>query len=148
MEKFEEILIKYKFPKRTEQTRTTVEEIEARINFKLPNDYKSFLLNFEGFENFIGNEYVRLWDIDELIETNVGYEIIENLPLTIGIGTDGAGEFIAIEKSQQDSVRVVLSPFIGLDKQDHIEIGESFSDFLVRLENGQEWFENADEKRN
>jgi hypothetical protein len=34
----------------------------------------------------------------------------------------------------------VLSPFL-IEKEAHIEIGISFTDFLERLENRKEWFE-------
>jgi hypothetical protein len=33
----------------------------------------------------------------------------------------------------------VLSPFL-IEEEAHIEIGNSFTDFLERLENGIEWF--------
>ncbi|MDQ0641239.1 hypothetical protein QF042_004804 [Pedobacter sp. W3I1] len=44
MERFEEILTKYNFTKRTNKPKTTFEESEKIINFKLPNDYKIFAL--------------------------------------------------------------------------------------------------------
>src|SRR5947209_18687 len=96
IETFEEILIKNKFPKRTEQPLTQIGGIETVIKFMLPDDYKYYLSN-TGFETFIGTEYVRLWDVDELVDMNKGYFIFENLPLTLVIGGNGAGEFIAIE---------------------------------------------------
>jgi hypothetical protein len=48
--------------------------------------------------------------------------------------------FIAIEHLDDNNLRIVLSPFI-IEKEAHIEIGTSFTDFLQRLENGQEWFD-------
>ncbi len=36
--------------------------------------------------------------------------------------------------------RIVLSPFIDLDKSFNIEIGNSFTNFFERLENGIDWF--------
>ncbi len=147
MERFEEILIKNKFPKRTEHPQTQIAEIETAIKFTLPDDYKFFLSNYSGHEAFIGKEYVRLWDIDELLEMNNGYEILEYLPLTLAIGGNGAGEFIAIEKIGLNDLRVALAPFIGMDEREqHIEIGNSFTDFLVRLDNGREWFEEINKK--
>jgi len=80
------------------------------------------------------------WDIDELIGANIDYQIFENLPKTLAIGGNGSSKFIAIEQTVDNSIRVVLTPFIDLDKQYHIEIGISFTDFLQRLDNGQEWF--------
>lgn len=143
MKKFEEILNQYNCPKRINQSSITIEQIEQTVQFKIPEDYKIYLQNYSGFESTIGNEFVRLWDLDELIEANKDYGIFEQLPNTLGIGGNGGGEFIALELLENDYHRIVLSPFIDLDKGYHIEIGTSFSDFLLRLQNGREWFEDT-----
>jgi hypothetical protein len=141
MKKFEEIIIKYNCQKRIDRSFTTVEQIESIVKFKLPTDYKYYIQNYLGFEETIGKEFIQFWDFNELLETNINYGITDNLPNTLGIGGNGGSEFIAIELIAKEQYRIVLSPFIDLDKQYHIEIGTSFTDFLVRLENGQEWFE-------
>lgn len=143
MEIFEKILDKYNCPKRTEKPLVTVDEIESIIKFKLPTDYKKYLQNYLGFEEHIGHEYMRLWDFCEIIETNKDYGIFDNLPNTLGIGGNGSSEFIAVEFLENRNYRIVLSPFIDLDKLYHIEIGTSFTDFLVRLDNGQRWFNES-----
>lgn len=140
MEQFQQILLKYNWPSRTEERKTSLKEIEEMIGFNLPYDYNMFIQKYFGYEEFIGKEYVRLWDADELMEQNLGYDIIANLPMTIGIGGNGASECIAIEMKSKNNYRIVLTPFIDLDKQNHIEIGSSFTDFLERLDNGKEWF--------
>jgi hypothetical protein len=140
MKTVSELLLKYNCPKRTQKAKTKIEQIESFVNFNLPDDYLTFLQNYLGFEEFIGSEFVRLWDFDELIEANTDYQIFDNLPKTLGIGGNGSSEFIAIELTDDKSIRVVLSPLIDLDKQYDIEIGNSFTDFLQRLDNGQEWF--------
>jgi hypothetical protein len=140
MERFEEILTKSEIVKRTDKLRTTFEEVQKIIGFKLPNDYKNFALNYLEYEDYIGNQNVRLWNFDEIIEINSDYQIFNYLPKTIGIGGNGGGEFIAIEELADRSLRIVLSPFI-IEKEAHIEIGNSFTDFLQRLDNGKEWFE-------
>jgi hypothetical protein len=137
---FEEILSKYNWPKRTEKPLVTIDQIESIVKFNLPFDYKTYIQNYLDFEEHIGQEFIRLWDFDELLETNKRYGIFDNLPNTLGIGGNGSSEFIAIELVDGNNYRIVLSPFIDLDKQYHIEIGKSFTDFLVRLDNGQEWF--------
>ena len=140
MKTVNELLLKYNCPKRTQKAKTKIEQIQRILNFNLPNDYLFFLQNYSGFEQFIGPQFVRLWDIDELIGVNIDYQIFDNLPKTLAIGGNGSSEFIAIEQTVDNSIRVVLTPFIDLDKQYHIEIGRSFTDFLQRLHNGQEWF--------
>ena len=79
MEKFEQIITKHGGSIRSDNSKTTIEEIEKIISFRFPDDYKLFLQKFCGFEGSIGQEYLQLWDIDEIIESNLGYSIIENL---------------------------------------------------------------------
>ena len=140
MEQFEQILIKHNCTTRNGIPKTTIEEIENVINFKLQSDYRTFLQYYSGFEEQIGTEFLRLWDIDELLEMNKEYAIIDNLTNTLGIGGNGGGEFIAIEWIDEENVRIVLSPFIDLNQRNHIEIGTSFTDFLTRLDGGKSWF--------
>jgi hypothetical protein len=118
----------------------SIEAIEKIIKFKLPEDYKYYLENFNEQEYFIGPECLRLWDLDNLLENNYGYNISDNLINTIGIGANMSSECIAIEYLGQNKYRVVLTPFIDLDAKYHIEIGASFTDMLIRLDNGKEWF--------
>lgn len=138
----DEILKKYHWPTRTTSDKFDLFDIEREIGFELPADYKAFLSRHGGHERQIGEEYVKLWDKDNLLSLNQDYKIFENLPETIGIGDNGAGEFIALEKLDDGELRVVLTPFIDLEKQYHIEIGKSFTDFLVRLDSGEKWFKD------
>jgi hypothetical protein len=139
MEKFEEILTKYEAVKRTDKPKITFDEVEKIIDFKLPDDYKNFATNYLEFEDFIGTQILRLWNFDQIIEINTDYQIFKYLPSTLGIGGNGSGEFIAIENLEDNKLRIVLSPFI-IEKEAHIEIGTSFTDFLQRLDNGADWF--------
>ena len=137
----EQLFTKYNFQKRTEKLKVNIEEVENKINFSLPDDYKFYVENFIDNESFIGNEFVQLWDFNEILKLNSEYKIVENLKNTIAIGGNGSSEFIAIEFLKSNEYRIVLSPFIDLDNTYHIEIGNSFTNFLERLENGKSWFE-------
>ncbi len=134
------ILKKYNWPTRTTAGNMDINHIEKKIGFELPNDYKYFLSKYQRHEAQIGNESFKLWDLDNLLLLNDGYEILLNLPNTIGIGDNGGGEFIGIEKTGIEDYRIILTPFIGLDSADHIEIGRSFTDFILRMDNGEKWF--------
>ena len=140
----EAILAKYKVPKRKETSIEAIKELERAVGFTLPDDYKGFLINYQGFEDSVGEEYVSLWALNELKQLNEEYLILENLPNTIGIGSNGAGELIALERKEEREFRVVLTPFIDLSEEYHVHIGDSFTDFLQRLENGQEWFNETE----
>ena len=139
MKQLEKILRKYSFPRRGIVSVAAIEEIENQVGFSLPPDYKFYLENYRGSEEFIGLELITLWDLDDLLTRNRDYRIMESLPHTLGIGNNPGGEFIAIEYMGDDDYRIVLSPFIDLDRQYHIEVGATFTEMLTRLDDGKEW---------
>jgi hypothetical protein len=146
MSEIDKILKKYNWPTKESEVDLDFTEIENRIGFALPEDYKEFLRKYSFYETQIGEESFKLWDFEKLLEWNEGYEIIENLKMTIGIGDNGGGEFIGLEKIVDGKIRTVLTPFIDLDKEYHIEIGISFTDFLKRMDNGEKWFTENETK--
>jgi hypothetical protein len=75
-----------------------------------------------------------------LISYNLTYTIIETMPGMLAIGNNGSSEFIGIQFSDSGEHKIVISPLIDLDKEYNIEIGSSFTDFIQRLANGEEWF--------
>jgi hypothetical protein len=140
MSEIDKILKKYNWPTKGSVKDLDFKKIEDRIGFELPDDYKEFLKKYSFYETQIGEESFKLWDFEKLLEWNEGYEIIENLKMTIGIGDNGGGEFIGLEKSVDGKIRTILTPFIDLDKDYYIEVGISFTDFLKRMDNGEKWF--------
>jgi len=136
----EAILKKYNFSRRTIPQEITSLVVEKSINFQLQEDYKFYIDNFIEHECFIGSEYLKLWDLEDILENNNGHHIIKYLTNTLAIGTNGGGECIAIEYLGEDNYRVVLFPFIDLNRENYIEIGHSFTDLLNRLDQGKEWF--------
>lgn len=85
---------------------------------------------------------MKLWSLEKIIEANENYNIVKELHHTIGIGSNGSGEFIGIEFGENENIKIILSPFIDLNSEYNIEIGSSFTDFLIRLDNGIDWFLN------
>ena len=140
-EQLEQLFTKYGFQKRNIKSVIGIAEIESFSNLKLPTDYIFYIENYLGIDQFIGVEFIKLWSSEEIIEANQRYNIVEKMPRTIGIGTNGSGEFIGIEIDHLGNTKIILSPFIDLNSKYNIEIGKSFTDFLVRLDNGVDWFE-------
>jgi hypothetical protein len=140
MEVLNEILRKYDFSKRDSKSSIQIEDIQAHLKFDLPEDYVFYIENYLGIDQFIGVEFIKLWSLEEIIDANLEYHIFERLPQTLAIGTNGSGEFIGIEFDDNNSVKIILSPFIDLNTKYHIEIGNSFTDFFDRLDKGIEWF--------
>jgi len=112
MNPLDKLLSKYNWPTKSFSDDTDFEDIEKEIGFELPQDYKDFLSKYVGYEAQIGEESFKLWDKKDLISWNQGYQILENLPRTIGIGDNGGGELIGIERLSDGGLRIVLTPFI------------------------------------
>lgn len=111
MDELNRILEKYEFKKNPAYNSGLINQIEQSIGFMLPPDYLFYLKNFSKFEDFIGNAYVVLWDLENLLENNNGYCIAEWLPSFLGIGSNGGGELLAIEYSDNQTYKVALVPF-------------------------------------
>lgn len=142
MSKIDQILKKYNWPTNETVEEFDFNEIERRIGFELPIDYKEFLRKYAFYETQIGQESFKLWDFAKLLDWNNDYGIFENLEMTIGIGDNGGGEFIGLEKLNDGNIRTILTPFVDLDKNYYIEVGKSFADFLTRMDNGEKWFKD------
>ena len=141
MEELFTLFEQYQFPKRDVKSSLGVTAIEQYAKIQLPDDYVYYLENYLGVDLFIGVEFIKLWSIEEIINANKAHRIVEQMPNTIGIGTNGSGEFIGIDHCNSEKIQIVLSPLIGLDSKYNTIIGESFTDFLVRLDNRVEWFD-------
>lgn len=141
MFEIERIFTNYNFIKRTENLKINVNQVEQKVDFLLPSDYIFYAENYIENESFIGNEYVKLWDFNEILKLNTEYEITENFENIIAIGGNGSSELIVIEFIKSEEYRIVLVPAFDFAKINWIEIGNSFADFFHRLENGKNWFD-------
>jgi hypothetical protein len=94
-------------------TPETLAKVEQILGITLPDDYRAFLRAFNGGTGFLaGGRYAVLWDADELVERNVGYEIKAFCPGYLLIGSDGGGEAIAV-RLDSAAPEYVVFPFIG-----------------------------------
>ncbi len=134
------LLVKYNFQKKAFESETTIQSIEKYFGINLPDNYAYFIQRYTAFADFVNVEYVKLWAAEDLIELNKAYEIQKYMPNTIGIGSNGNAEIIAIDFNQTDNGQIVLTP-IDLDSEYNIDIGKDFTEFLNRLDSGKGWFD-------
>ena len=135
-----EILKRYEFPTQKNSIDIIV-SIESKLKNKLPDDYKIYALNFGEHEIVINDQSVILWDVKELLQANEDYNVKEECPDIFLIGSNGGGEGIALDYVKDDNPAIVLVPLIGMEREDIVEIGDSFTDMIVRLEAGKSWFD-------
>src|ERR1044072_7362040 len=74
-----------------------IRHFESESGLRLPDDYARFLQQTNGGEGFLGNAYVILWRVEELIEMNKAYEVTEYAPGLFLFGSDGGGEAFAFD---------------------------------------------------
>lgn len=133
----DDLLISIGFTKVSPPDSSIIKKVKTIFDFIIPSDYQKYLTDFSQFEDNIGKEYVALWKGEQLIQSNIEYEIQVHLPKIFGIGSNGGGELIGIN---MESKEIILCPFLGFSEENFIKIGDSFTDFLVRLKNEKEWF--------
>lgn len=99
-----------------------------RLPQNLPESYIEFLKKHNGAIGDLPVQpfYFQLWQIDELVKYNQGYEIQLYLPNYCGIGGNGGGEFFAFNMETQ---KIFTIPFIPMKETDAILVAESFDEF-------------------
>lgn len=109
-------------------------EVESQLGIKFPQDYVDFMLLSNGCEGIIGDSYLRIWPIEDIIKMNQAYEVDEYVPGLIIFGTNGGGEAFAFDK-RTESIKYIMVPFM-FDFDDVIELGDSLINFFERLFTG------------
>ena len=103
--------------------------IEKQLNIVFPKDYVTFLEWSNGGEGFIGENYISLWKIENLVVLNKEYLIQKYLSKKfVGIGTDGGG--ICYGLLLDKTYSIFKCPLGDLDLTEITIIAKSINDFL------------------
>ncbi|MEC0093412.1 SMI1/KNR4 family protein [Paenibacillus macquariensis] len=109
-----------------------ISEIEAQLGISFPNDYVELLSEINGMEGSVGNSYIRLWSMNELVELNKDYSVQEFAPGILLIGSDGGGEAFAYDL-RDNEMKIVKIPFIPMDVEEIIICGNDLNSFYKYL---------------
>ncbi|MBU5316812.1 SMI1/KNR4 family protein [Clostridium bornimense] len=105
-------------------------DIRKSEDFELSEKYKVFYKFFEqtiSGEGMAGeNNYLMLWNKDDIEELNNDYEVQEFLTDIILIGSDGGDMAYGINVDG----KYIEVPFIGMDDDEVIIIAENFDEFI------------------
>jgi SMI1 / KNR4 family (SUKH-1) len=111
-----------------------IEEIESKLQIKLPKDYEEFLLVSNGVSGFVCKSYLIIWPVEDIQEINLLASINEFAPGLIMFGSNGGGESYAFDARQS-----ILSfvEFYDMEMSpDKIRFcGYTFHEFLEHLYN-------------
>ena len=110
-----------------------MEAVEKHFGCALPGDYRDFISAHDGGEGFIGDQYLILWRVGELIDLNRDYEVAKYAPGLLLFGSNGGGEAFAFDTRQSEEMRIRMVPFIGMSLKDATHVADAFDGFLIRL---------------
>jgi hypothetical protein len=124
-----------KFDFNTPIQKKEILEIEEKLRISFPQDYVDFMLKTNGGEGTVGEDsYLRLWKIEEIIESNEGYSVEEFAPGLIIIGSDGGGTAYGFDFRSEKPILVAVD-FIGLYIDSPFFRTDNFFEFIKYLYN-------------
>ena len=120
-------VIESKWYKKNGASSTSIDDVEKLLNTNLPKQYKSFLLWSNGGEGKLGDNYIYIWAIEDIIAYNHDYGIQKYLQKEyLAFGMDGDIGYI-LHLPDNGIYRVDLG---DLDIASIKYIAPSFDDFL------------------
>lgn len=120
-------VIESKWYKKDGASSASIDDVEKLLNTTLPKQYKSFLLWSNGGEGKLGDNYIYIWAIEDVIAYNHDYGIQKYLQKEYwAFGMDGDIGYI-LHLSDNSIYRVDLG---DLDITSIKYIAPSFDDFL------------------
>lgn len=103
----------------------SIAQCQSHLKFQLPTDYVHFLEQTNGGEGFVGENYLRAWPVEELIQNNKDYRVEESAPGLFVFGSSGGGEAFAFDTRVMPPP-IVAVPFIVMRLEDAIAITPNF----------------------
>lgn len=110
-----------------------IKKVEEQLTGKFPQEYYDFLLISNGGEGSIGQSYLVLWRVEDIIELNEAYAVEEFAPGLLIIGSDGGDTAYCID-TRSEKKPFVQVPFIGMDLSEVKGCGIDFEGFLRFLD--------------
>ncbi|MEZ5991956.1 MAG: SMI1/KNR4 family protein [Planctomycetota bacterium] len=107
--------------------------VEQSFGTAFPVEYQQFMATSNGGEGSIGAEsYLILDPVERLKEYNLDYQVAENWPGLVLIGSDGGGMGFAFDV-RDPAMPMVAFDFTSISPEDRWFVGATFWEFLMRL---------------
>lgn len=106
---------------------------EQQLGAVLPQDYRVFLMESNGFEGFVGpDSYVSMWQVEDLSQMNEAYGVSEFCPGLTLLGTDGSDSGYGFVR-EQGEVRYVEVPLVGMSLESMSAVSGRLDEFVSKL---------------
>jgi len=113
-------------------THNAVQAFETSVRRTLPGDYRELLMQCNGGEGFIGDNYLMLWRVEDLNQFNDDYDVESHIDDVLLIGSNGGGEAYGFDMAATPW-RVIRVPFVGMAQRLVEHVAPDFSAFLEVL---------------
>lgn len=112
-----------------------IKKIESRFDIKLPEDYITFMQQYNGGEGDVGENYLAMYPLNEIIECTEDYEVEKYIPGLVLIGSNLGGEAFALDY-RTDKINYIMIPFM-FEEDAIIVLSQNIEGFLSKLYNDE-----------
>jgi hypothetical protein len=106
------------------------QSLVSRIDFDIDKNYLNYILDTNGGEGFLGQSYVLLYEVNDLLALNPYYEDHDFCNRIFVIGSNGGDCAYAIKKETSEFLAL---PFLDMNEEACQFIGKNFNEFLGSL---------------
>ncbi|WP_252238412.1 SMI1/KNR4 family protein [Clostridium sp. VAP51] len=129
MNKFEEDIFKDFDFEDEENSEEQINEAQKEVGILFPNKYLEFLRNHNGGSGNIGNYYIDMWSLEDIIDFYD--ECVETgLDELVIFASDGCGMAYAFDK-KNNSIRVI--PMDSLEYESYKKCSNDFGRFIQEM---------------
>jgi hypothetical protein len=111
-------------------------EVETVLGVTFPADYGEFIVAGAEAEGDVGESYLALYRLEELVSRNRTYDMAASHPGLVLIGSDGGGEAIGFD-FHDSPPPIVLVSFVSSGWDGAAVQSDSFTEFITRLRSGK-----------
>jgi len=123
------------FRRNAPSTLAAVANLETTLGLSLPLDYRDFLVWADGREGDVGDLYLSMWTVEQVVELNTLYSITTRMGQGfVGIGTDGGDYCFALDLRSGE--RFVVVPLGALAEDEVKALASDLVDGLTRIRDG------------
>jgi len=101
----------------------------SAIDFALPSDYLEFIRESDGAEGWVGEAYLAIWPLHEVVETHRDRSLPVYGPRVVYFAGNGGLELYAFDASAEMTT-IVEVPRDSIDQEDARPCGTSFEELL------------------
>ncbi|WP_414449629.1 SMI1/KNR4 family protein [Burkholderia sp. 22PA0099] len=113
-----------------------IASLETTLGVSLPLSYKGFLGWSDGGEGEVGDLYLSMWTVAQVVELNALYSITTRMGRSfVGIGTDGGDYCFALDL--QKGERFVVVPLGALAEDEIKPLASDFVSGLTSIHDGR-----------